>query len=154
MAQENLKRKWQVTDEELSDAQDELCGKGVGKGCYQSTNALLALLDVMTRGDIPAPTESGEPAHARAGDSVPDEVKKDAKVFFEMVHKSKDEIAEMFNSGVFNEIAVGYGKIALEAMGLTSEMLSVFEREMKYAFDMHDAEEALKVYNRIEGGAQ
>lgn len=151
--QENLKKKWDVTSEELKAATDELCAKGVGKGCYQNTNALLALLDVMTRGDIPAQAEN-ESAHARAGESVPDEVKEDAKLFFEMVQKSKEEIAQMFNSGMFNSIAVGYGKIALEAMGLTGKSLVAFEKEMKYAFDMYNAEEALKVYNRIEGGKQ
>lgn len=112
------------------------------------------LKDVLTASDIPAQMENDEVAHARAGESVPDEVKEDAKLFFEMVQKSKEEIAQMFNSGMFNSIAVGYGKIALEAMGLTGKSLVAFEKEMKYAFDMYNAEEALKVYNRTEGGKQ
>lgn len=65
--QENLKKKWCVTDAELKAAANELCAKGVGKGCYQNTNALLALMDVLTAGDIPA--------HARAGESAPAEEK-------------------------------------------------------------------------------
>lgn len=52
--QDNLKAKWGVTDEELKVAAEELCKNGVGKGCYQNTNALLALMDVLTAGDIPA----------------------------------------------------------------------------------------------------
>ena len=65
--QENLKKKWCVTDAELKAAAGELCAKGVGNGCYQNTNALLALMDVLTAGDIPA--------HARAGESAPAEEK-------------------------------------------------------------------------------
>lgn len=73
--QENLKKKWQVTDEELKAAANELCAKGVGNGCYQNTNALLALMDVLTTGDIPAQAENDEAAHARAGESAPAEEK-------------------------------------------------------------------------------
>lgn len=153
--QDNLKKKWDVTSEELKAAEDELCAKGVGKGCYQNMNALLALLDVMTAGDIPAQAENGESKSERKFTIIaPDEVKEDAKLFFEMVQKSKEEIAQMFNSGMFNSIAVGYGKIALEAMGLTGKAIVAFEKEMKRAFDMYDAEEALKAYNRTEGGKQ
>lgn len=50
--QENIKEKWNVTDEELKQAADELCQKGIGKGCFQNTNALLALLDLLTKGNI------------------------------------------------------------------------------------------------------
>lgn len=73
--QENLKKKWCVTDAELKAAAYELCAKGVGKGCYQNTNALLALMDVLTAGDIPAQAENDKAAHARAGESAPDEKK-------------------------------------------------------------------------------
>lgn len=69
--QENLKKKWCVTDEELKAAANELCAKGVGKGCYQNTNALLAIMDVLTAGDIPARADGGKSAHARAGESEP-----------------------------------------------------------------------------------
>ena len=53
--QENLKAKYEITDEDLKQAQDELCAKGIAKGCFQNTNALLALIDLLTAGDIKAP---------------------------------------------------------------------------------------------------
>lgn len=53
--QENVKAKWDVTNKELKQAVDELCAKGVGKGCFQNMNALLALLDLISAGDIAEP---------------------------------------------------------------------------------------------------
>lgn len=40
--QDRVKTKWNVTDEEFKQAADELCAKGIGKGCFQNTNALRA----------------------------------------------------------------------------------------------------------------
>ena len=48
----NLLKKWNITKDELNKAIDELCAKGIAKGCYQNTNALLAALDLLTSGDI------------------------------------------------------------------------------------------------------
>ncbi len=50
--QENLKEKWDINGEELKQAVDELCAKGIGNGYFQNTNALLAVLDLLTKGDI------------------------------------------------------------------------------------------------------
>ena len=55
--QDRVKAKWDVTDEEFKQAADELCAKGIGKGCFQNTNALLALLDLISAGDIAEPKE-------------------------------------------------------------------------------------------------
>ena len=52
MAVANILKKWNITHEELNKAVDELCAKGVAKGCYQNTNALLAVLDLLSSGDI------------------------------------------------------------------------------------------------------
>lgn len=51
--QQNVLKKWNITAEQLKEACQELCAKGVGKGCYQNTNDLLAALDLLTKGDIP-----------------------------------------------------------------------------------------------------
>ncbi|MBQ4053092.1 MAG: hypothetical protein IJD33_02005 [Clostridia bacterium] len=61
-------------------------------------------------------------------------------------HTSQAEAEEMFNCGIFNEIAIGYGKLALDRMGIT--LFDEFEEAMKKALDMHDAKEARKVYLR------
>lgn len=50
--QANVCAKWEITRKELQEAVDELCAKGVGKGCYQNTNALLAALELLSSGDI------------------------------------------------------------------------------------------------------
>jgi hypothetical protein len=50
--QGNVCAKWEITRKELQEAVDELCAKGVGKGCYQNTNALLAALELLSSGDI------------------------------------------------------------------------------------------------------
>ena len=41
-----------MKNEELKQATDELCAKGIAKGCYQNTSALLAAVDLLTAGDI------------------------------------------------------------------------------------------------------
>lgn len=48
----NILSKWNITPEELNQATDELCAKGIAKGCFQNTNALLAAVELLTAGDI------------------------------------------------------------------------------------------------------
>lgn len=48
----NILSKWNITPEELKQATDELCAKGIAKGCYQNTSALLAAVDLLAAGDI------------------------------------------------------------------------------------------------------
>lgn len=68
------------------------------------------------------------------------------KLFFDMIQKSEEEINAMFNSGMFNEIAIGYAEIALQIMGYKKADLQKFEKQMKYAFDDFTADEARKKY--------
>lgn len=72
------------------------------------------------------------------------------KVFCECLKMKQPEKNRMFNSGIFNDIAIGYGKIALERMGLTGKSLTLFEMEMQNVFDLYDAEYARKIYIRID----
>ena len=46
----NILSKWNITPEELNQATDELCAKGIAKGCYQNTSALLALVLIPVAG--------------------------------------------------------------------------------------------------------
>ena len=65
---------------------------------------------------------------------------------------NQERIAALFNEGWFNEIAIGYAKIALENMGRkNSKFLASFETAMKDAFDIYTVDAARKRYNRIEG---
>lgn len=48
----NILSKWNITPEELNQATNELCAKGIAKGCYQNTSALLAAVELLTAGDI------------------------------------------------------------------------------------------------------
>lgn len=75
------------------------------------------------------------------------EANKATERFFKLAfNTSQSEAEEMFNCGIFNEIAIGYGKLALDRMGIT--LFDEFEAEMKKVLDMHDAKEARKVYLR------
>ena len=65
---------------------------------------------------------------------------------------NRNRIDALFTEGWFNDLAIGYAKIALENMGRkNSAFLGRFEDAMKLALDMHSSEEARKIYNRIEG---
>lgn len=48
----NILSKWNIIPEELNQATDELCAKGIAKGCYQNTRALLAAVELLAAGDI------------------------------------------------------------------------------------------------------
>lgn len=66
--------------------------------------------------------------------------------FCELVfNTTQADAEEMFNSGIFNGIAIGYAKFALDQMGKPVD-LADFEREMERAFDCHNAKEARKRY--------
>ena len=75
------------------------------------------------------------------------------EVFISHLHTfNRTRIDALFNEGWFNELAIGYAKIALESMGRkNSAFLGRFESAMKTAFDMSSVEQARKIANRIEG---
>ena len=75
------------------------------------------------------------------------------EVFISHLHTfNRTRIDALFNEGWFNELAIGYAKIALENMGRkNSEFLARFERAMKDAFDLYTVEAARKMHDRIEG---
>ena len=54
----------------------------------------------------------------------------------------------LFQEGWFNSIAIGYGKIALEQMGV--KRLRDFESAMQKALDLYTSKQAHERYNRIE----
>ena len=79
------------------------------------------------------------------------EVEQAHAIFWECVNMKQDKKDRMFNSGIFNDVAIGYGKMALETLGKDSKFLAEFEKAMKNAFDFYDASEARKIYNRVDG---
>lgn len=48
----NILSKWNITPEELKQATDELCAKGIAKGCSQNTSALLAAVELLAAGGV------------------------------------------------------------------------------------------------------
>lgn len=48
----NTLKKYGITAKDYKAAEEELCDKGIARGCFQKTDALLAVLDVITSGDI------------------------------------------------------------------------------------------------------
>ena len=71
------------------------------------------------------------------------------EAFWKSIQMKQDEKDEMFNHGIFNDIAIGYGKIAAKRLGLIGASICAFEDEMKKAMDQYDAAYARKIYNRI-----
>lgn len=72
--------------------------------------------------------------------------KMSAETFMKMITKTEEEINDMFNSGMFNSLATGYGKMALQAMGMKKEEIRRFEETMNVMFSDYDAIAARKVY--------
>ena len=75
------------------------------------------------------------------------------EVFISHLHTfNRTRIDSLFNEGWFNELAIGYAKIALENIGRKNTgFLALFEQAMKDAFDLYTVEEARKMHDRIEG---
>lgn len=69
-----------------------------------------------------------------------------AEMFIKMITKTEEEINDMFNSGMFNSLATGYGKMALQAMGMKKEEIRRFEETMNVMFSDYDAIAARKAY--------
>lgn len=67
--------------------------------------------------------------------------------FWEMAMKPESEINEMFNSGMFNGLAIGYAKLGLKALGYGAKEVEQLERAMERAFSDYSAEVARKAYN-------
>lgn len=65
----------------------------------------------------------------------------------EMMKKSENEINEMFDSGMFNELAIGYALIALKLLKTDKSFLEPFEECIKRAFSDYDAATARRIYN-------
>ena len=95
----------------------------------------------------------GRLTETKAEKSTKDIFQEKHKNFLRLCMLPQAEKDEMFNSGIFNDVAIGYGKIALEAMGKDKDgkFLYRFEEAMKNAFSEFDAESARRIYNRIEG---
>ena len=69
-----------------------------------------------------------------------------AETFMKMITKTEEEINDMFNSGMFNSLETGYGKMALQAMGMEKEEIRRFEETMNVMFSDYDAIAARKAY--------
>lgn len=52
MRYENLCKKYDLTPEEIDKMVDQICAKGISSA-YGDSMALIAVVDLMTRGDIP-----------------------------------------------------------------------------------------------------
>lgn len=66
--------------------------------------------------------------------------------FMRMATMSQEEANDLFNAGRFNDIAIGYAKLALRTMGEKAEKVAHFEKVMKAMLDTFDAEAARTAY--------
>lgn len=67
--------------------------------------------------------------------------------FMDAVKLPKEKVYALFDSGMFNAIACGYGKVALRNAQLQYEKNhTLFEQKMKEAYSFLDAREAERAY--------
>jgi len=71
------------------------------------------------------------------------------EMIFEMLKKSEEEINDMFNSGMFNSITIGYGKLALKEMDSDEDFLRKFEKALNCVFDFYDSKDARNAYLKL-----
>ena len=68
--------------------------------------------------------------------------------YLKVIELSKEESAEVFNQGNFNDIAVAYAVMALQNIGIDSQTIDLFEDEMHRCFDEYTAQEILEKINK------
>lgn len=131
--QANVCKKYGISRAELQAGVDHYSKLATGRFAGDSM-VLLAILELLTSGDI------------EATDNV---CNFSAEHYLERLKNFKTEDQEMlFNEGWFNDIATGYGKIALKNMGMKADDLDLFERCIKDAFDFYDATAAREQYRK------
>ena len=68
--------------------------------------------------------------------------------YLRVVELTKEEAAEVFNQGNFNDICVAYAVTALHNIGIDSQTIDLFEDEMHRCFDEYTAQEILEKINK------
>lgn len=68
--------------------------------------------------------------------------------YLRVIELSKTEAEEVFNQGMFNDIAVAYAVTALHNIGIDSQTIDLFEDEMHRCFDEYTAQEILEKINK------
>ena len=91
---------------------------------------------------VPAPPASVEPKAEKPVRSL--EPSPDTIRYSTMPQYERDHI---FDTGCFNEIALGYMTLALQAIGMKADTVQAAQRAMSGAFDQSDAAAARKTYN-------
>ena len=64
--------------------------------------------------------------------------------YLRVIELSKAESAEVFNQGMFNDIAVAYAVTALHNIGIDSQTIDLFEDELNRCFDQYTAQEVIQ----------
>lgn len=65
----------------------------------------------------------------------------------EVFSKSKQELHEIYNLGVYNDITKGYCVLALKETDTDSRTIEKILNSFNYVFDLHSASDALKALN-------
>lgn len=83
---------------------------------------------------------------------TPTEIKEDMlrkiKTLDFLSDSTKEERAELFNSGAFNDVARGYFLMAIDNTEVTEETKSKLLKELRYLFDTVTAEQATDYYSK------
>lgn len=70
------------------------------------------------------------------------------KLMMEMFTKSKEEVNEMFNSGIFNEIVKGYMAVTLDNCNMEHDKVMECLGELDKMFDEMTAGEVREFYKK------
>ena len=71
------------------------------------------------------------------------------KLMMEMYGKSKEEINQMFDSGMFNNICYGAMAIALDNTGMNKKAIKEAIEECRQVFNQYKASELLEAYKSL-----
>lgn len=64
--------------------------------------------------------------------------------YLRVIELSKAESAEVFNQGMFNDIAVAYAVKALKNIGIDNQMMESFTNELHRCLDEYTAQEVVQ----------
>lgn len=70
------------------------------------------------------------------------------QIFVNCIGLKQDAKDRIFNSGIFNDIVIGYGKLAAQRVGLDVCDIKSFEIAMTRVLDLFDAEDARSAYRQ------
>ena len=86
--------------------------------------------------------------HPEAPTEIKEDMLRKIKALDFLSDSTKEERAELFNSGTFNDVAKGYFLMAIDNAEVAEETKSKLLKELRFLFDTVTAEQATDYYNK------